>query len=152
MPHRNNAILLVDDSPTDVELIVHALKQGRFSSTVTVAEDGKEALDYLFCLGDHVNRQPGDRPRLILLDLKLPKVDGLQVLKRLRSDDRTRPIPIVVLTSSGETRDLAEVYKLGANAFVQKPVDFEDFRKTIQDIGTFWLVTNQPPPPEAFVE
>ena len=152
MPFRNNAILLVDDSSSDVELAVHALKQGRFASSVTVAEDGQAALDYLFCRGVHKDRRAVDRPTVILLDLKLPKIDGLQVLKILRADDRTRAIPIVILTSSKEPKDLAEGYKLGASAFIQKPVDFEDFRNTIQEIGAFWLVTNQPPPREAFLD
>jgi len=146
MTLRKNEILLVDDSPADVELTVHALKQGGLARSIAVAEDGAEALDYLFCRGVHQ-----DRPSVILLDLKLPKVGGLQVLKALRADERTRAVPIVILTSSKEAKDLIEGYKLGASAFIQKPVDFDDFRKAIKEIGAFWLLRNEPPPPEAFV-
>jgi len=150
MAYRNNQILLVDDSPSDVELTVHALRQGRLATSIAVAEDGEQALDYLFCRGIHRGRSPCDRPSLILLDLNLPKVDGLQVLKTLRADERTRAIPIVILTSSKETKDIIACYRLGASAFIQKPVDFEEFRNTIQETGAFWLVRNEPPPPEAF--
>jgi CheY-like chemotaxis protein len=150
MAYRNNEILLVDDSPADVELTVHALKQAGLANSIAVAVDGAEALDYLFCRGVHHGRSPCDRPSVILLDLNLPKVGGLEVLKALRADKRTRAIPIVVLTSSKEPKDLIEGYKLGANAFIQKPVDFEEFRKTIKEIGAFWLLRNEPPPPEAF--
>jgi len=150
MTFRKGEILQVDDSPADVELTVHALKQGGLATSIAVAEDGEQALDYLFCRGIHQGRSPCDRPSLILLDLNLPKVDGLQVLKTLRADQRTRAIPIVILTSSKEPKDLIAGYKLGASAFIQKPVDFEEFRKTIQEIGAFWLLRNEPPPPEAF--
>ena len=150
MSYRNNQILLVDDSPSDVELTVHALKQGRPTTSIAVAEDGQEALDYLFCHGLHESRNLGDRPSVILLDLNLPKVDGLQVLKTLRADERTRAIPIVILTSSKETKDVIAGYRLGASAFIQKPMDFEEFRSAIQEIAAFWLVRNEPPPPEAF--
>jgi len=150
MAFRKNEILLVDDSPADVELTVHALKQGGLASSIAVAEDGAEALDYLFCRGVHQGRSPCDRPSVILLDLNLPKVSGLQVLEALRADERTRAIPIVILTSSKESKDLIAGYKLGASAFIQKPVDFEEFRKTIKEIGMFWLLRNEPPPPEAF--
>jgi CheY-like chemotaxis protein len=150
MAFRKNEILLVDDSPADVELTVHALKQGGLASSIAVAEDGAEALDYLFCRGVHQGRSPCDRPSVILLDLNLPKVSGLQVLEALRADERTRAIPIVILTSSKESKDLIAGYKLGASAFIQKPVDFEEFRKTIKEIGVFWLLRNEPPPPEVF--
>jgi CheY-like chemotaxis protein len=150
MAFRKNEILLVDDSPADVELTVHALKQGGLASSIAVAEDGAEALDYLFCRGVHQGRSPCDRPSVILLDLNLPKVSGLQVLEALRADERTRAIPIVILTSSKESKDLIAGYKLGASAFIQKPVDFEEFRKTIKEIGAFWLLRNEPPPPEVF--
>jgi two-component system response regulator len=150
MAFRKNEILLVDDSPADVELTVHALKQGGLASSVAVAEDGAEALDYLFCRGIHQDRSPCDRPSVILLDLNLPKVGGLQVLEALRADERTRAIPIVILTSSKEPKDLIAGYRLGASAFIQKPVDFEEFRKTIKEIGVFWLLRNEPPPPEVF--
>jgi two-component system, response regulator len=150
MAYRNNQILLVDDSPSDVELTVHALKQGRLATSIAVAEDGEQALDYLFCRGIHQGRSPCDRPSVILLDLNLPKVDGLEILKALRADERTRAIPIVILTSSKETKDLVAGYRLGASAFVQKPMDFEEFRSAIKEIAAFWLVRNEPPPAEAF--
>jgi CheY-like chemotaxis protein len=150
MTFRTNAVLLVDDSSADVELTIHALKQGRLATSIAVAEDGQQALDYLFCRGVHQDRSPDDRPSVILLDLNLPKVDGLQVLKTLRSDERTKAIPIVILTSSKEPNDVVAGYRLGASAFIQKPVDFEEFRTTIQEIGVFWLVRNEPPPPEVF--
>jgi CheY-like chemotaxis protein len=150
MTFRKGEILLVDDSPADVELTVHALKQGGLATSIAVAEDGEQALDYLFCRGVHQGRSPCDRPSVILLDLNLPKMGGLQVLKTLKTDERTRPIPIVILTSSKETKDVIAGYQLGASAFIQKPVDFEEFRNTIQEIGAFWLVRNEPPPPEAF--
>jgi len=150
MAHRRNEILLVDDSSADVELIVHALRHGGLATSIAIAEDGAEALDYLFCRGLHENRSPHDRPRVVLLDLNLPKMDGLQILKALKADDRTRAIPIVILTSSKETRDILAGYRLGASAFVQKPVDFEEFRNAVQEIGAFWLVRNEPPPAEIF--
>lgn len=150
MAYRNNQILLVDDSPADVELTVHALKLGRLALSIAVAEDGEQALNYLFCRGVHESRDPADRPSVILLDLNLPKVDGLQVLKTLRADERTRAIPIVILTSSKETKDVIAGYRLGASAFIQKPMDFEEFRSAIKEIAAFWLVRNQPPPAEAF--
>ena len=151
MPYRKKRILLVDDNPSDVELAVHALKQNHLGDSIIVAGDGEEALDYLFCRGIHEGREPGDRPILILLDLKLPKLDGLKVLQALRSDDRTRTIPVVILTSSKEAKDLVDGYKFGTNAFIQKPVDFEQFRNTIRDIGAFWLLANEPPPAECFL-
>jgi CheY-like chemotaxis protein len=150
MAYRDKRILLVDDSPADVELAVHALKQNQLANSIIVAEDGEEALDYLFCRGPYAGREPADRPILILLDLKLPKLDGLQVLQALRADPRTRAIPVVILTSSKENQDLLDGYKFGTNAFIQKPVDFEQFRNTIGRIGAFWLLTNEPPPAECF--
>lgn len=151
MAYRNKRILLVDDNPSDVELAVHALKQNQLANAIVVAEDGEAALDYLLCRGTHAGREPGDRPILILLDLKLPKLDGLQVLQALRSDWRTRAIPVVILTSSKEAKDLVDGYRFGTNAFIQKPVDFDQFRNTIRDIGAFWLLANEPPPAEAFL-
>jgi two-component system response regulator len=150
MAFHTNEILLVDDSTADVELTVHALKQGGLASSIAVAEDGAEALDYLFCRGIHKGRNQGDRPSVILLDLNLPKVGGLQVLEALRADERTKAIPIVILTSSKEPRDLVAGYRLGASAFIQKPVDFEEFRTAIKQIGAFWLLRNEPPPSGAF--
>ena len=150
MANRGGEILLVDDSPSDVELAIHALQHDGLATSIRVVEDGEEALDYVFCRGNHEARRLGDGPRVILLDLKLPKVDGLGVLKKIRADERTRVIPVVIFTSSKEPQDLIAGYQLGVNAFVQKPVDFEEFRRTISEIGTFWLVKNEPPPPEAF--
>jgi two-component system response regulator len=143
-------ILLVDDSPADIELTVHVLRQNQLASNIHVAEDGKEALDFIFCRGAHSDRSATDPPRVILLDLKLPKIDGLEVLKAIRSSERTRAIPVVVFTSSKEQRDLIDGYKLGTSAYIQKPVDFEQFRHAIKEIGKFWLISNQPPPPEVF--
>jgi two-component system, response regulator len=150
MNNRHVEILLVDDSPADIELTIHVLRQNQLANQIHVAEDGKEALDFLFCRNAYEGRSFTDPPRVVLLDLKLPKVDGLSVLKAIRGDDRTKAIPVVVLTSSKEQRDLIEGYKLGASAYIQKPVDFEQFRRTIKEIGMFWLVANQPPPAELF--
>ena len=143
-------ILLVDDNVSDVELTIHTLRKNNLANSIHVAQDGKEALDFIFCRGQYAGREMAKRPKVILLDLKLPKVDGLKVLKAIRSDERTRSIPVVILTSSKEQRDLVEGYHLGASAYIQKPVDFDDFRKTIREIGIFWLLVNEPPPVEAF--
>lgn len=149
MSHRID-ILLVEDNPDDIELAIHALREEKLANAITVARDGEEALDVIFCRGAHAARGFETPPRLILLDLKLPKVDGLEVLRTVKGDDRTKAIPIVVMTSSSEERDLVESYKLGVNAYVQKPVDFERFRGVVKDLGMFWLVINQPPPSQAF--
>ncbi len=143
-------ILLVEDDSGDVELILHSLNDGRSGIRVEVARDGEEALDYLFCRGPHSLRDPDMRPKLILLDLKLPKVNGLQVLDRLKSDPRTRAVPVVILTSSIQEQDLARGYRLGVNSYVQKPVDFDQFRAAIWRLGRYWLSLNQPPPQVAF--
>jgi two-component system response regulator len=143
-------ILLVDDSAADIELTVHVLRQNHLANDIHVAQDGKEALDFIFCRGAYAGRSPDEPPRVILLDLKLPKVDGLEVLKAIRADERTKAIPVVVFTSSKEQKDLIEGYKLGTSAYIQKPVDFDQFRRAIKEIGMFWLVSNQPPPPEVF--
>ena len=143
-------ILLVEDNPDDVELTVHALRREQLANDITVARDGEEALDFVFCRGPHANRSFQSPPRLILLDLKLPKVEGLDVLRAIKGDPRTQAIPVVVMTSSREERDLVESYKLGVNAYVQKPVDFEQFRGIVKELGLFWLVINQPPPSRAF--
>lgn len=143
-------ILLVDDDPSDVALTVHELRRHKLANNLKVAEDGAEALEIIFCRGKHAERDFHHPPKVILLDLKLPKVDGLEVLKALRSDPRTKAIPVVIMTSSREQRDIVESYKLGVNAYIQKPVDFDEFRSTVERLGMFWLVVNAPPPPEAF--
>jgi CheY-like chemotaxis protein len=143
-------ILLVDDSLPDVELTVHTLRKNNLANSIHVARDGKEALDFIFCRDQYAGPEMINRPKVILLDLKLPKLDGLQVLKAIRSNEQTKAIPVVILTSSKEPRDLVEGYHLGASAYVQKPVDFDEFQITIREIGVFWLRVNQVPPSEAF--
>jgi len=143
-------ILLVEDSPEDAELTIRALRRYKIANEIQVAEDGAEALDFLFCRGAFKGRLPSQVPRLVLLDLKLPKVSGMEVLRAIRGDERTKAIPVVVLTSSKEERDLIDGYKLGVNAYAQKPVDFEQFSETVRQIGMFWMLINQPPPPGAF--
>lgn len=138
-------ILLVDDSQDDIDLTLHALRSENLANRVFVARDGEEALDFLFCQGPHSGRSFDQRPKLVLLDLKLPKIDGMQVLKRLKSDERTRTIPVVLLTSSREDRDRVNGYDLGVNSYLQKPVDFAEFRKLVKLMGLYWLVTNQAP-------
>ena len=150
MPENGVEILLVEDNPDDVELAVHALRRENLANHIEVARDGEEALDFLFCRGRHANRSFDHAPRLVLLDLKLPKVDGLEVLKQVKSDPRTKAIPVVIITSSREEQDLVISYKLGVNAYIQKPVDFEQFRQMVKQLGLFWLVVNQPPPAAAF--
>jgi two-component system response regulator len=143
-------ILLVDDNSSDVELAIRALRKHKLANVIQVAEDGAEALDFVFCRGAHASRSFTDAPRVILLDLKMPKVDGIEVLRAIRGDERTKAIPVVILTSSREQRDIVEGYRLGVNAYIQKPVDFDEFRTVIEQIGMFWLVVNEPPPPQAF--
>lgn len=145
-----NEILLVEDSPDDVELAIHALRREKLANDITVARDGEEAMDFVFCRGPHAHRSFQNPVRLILLDLKLPKVGGLEVLKAIKGDPRTKAIPVVIMTSSREERDMVDGYKLGVNAYVQKPVDFEQFRGVVKDLGLFWLVINQAPPSQAF--
>lgn len=139
-------ILLVEDNPDDEALTLRALEKNRIKNEVMVVRDGVEALDYLFGTGAHVGRDVALVPRIILLDLKLPKVDGIEVLRRLRSDPRTRYVPVVILTSSNEAADRQACYQLGANSYICKPVDFEEFSETVKHIGTYWLVLNEPPP------
>jgi CheY-like chemotaxis protein len=139
------SILLVEDSPNDVELTLEALKDARLANDVVVVRDGAEALDYLFCQGSYAGRNDGD-PAVVLLDLKLPKVDGLEVLARIRREHDNRHLPVVILTSSREEQDLVRGYQLGVNAFVVKPVGFQEFFRAIQDLGVFWAVLNEPPP------
>jgi len=138
-------ILLVEDNPDDVELTLRALKQNNLSNKVHVVKDGAEALEYIFANGAYAHRRIEDHPKVILLDLKLPKVDGLEVLRRIKSDERTKVIPVVVLTSSKEERDLVESYKLGANSYITKPVDFESFVKAVAELGLYWLLLNKSP-------
>ena len=152
MPEQNPEILLVDDNARDLDLTLRALRAGNLTGQVIVARDGEEALDYVFCRGLFTQRSFEDQPRLVLLDLKLPKVDGLEVLRELKGNAATRPIPVVILTSSREQQDLVRSYNLGVNAFIQKPVEFAKFRETVLQMGLFWLGINEPPPKEAFRE
>ena len=138
-------ILLVEDDPKDVELTMTALEEYNLSNEVVVARDGEEALDYLYYRGKF-QRRSGDNPAVVLLDLKLPKVDGLEVLETIKQDEKLRMIPVVVLTSSREERDLVASYKLGVNAYVVKPVDFHEFVNAIKELGVFWAIINEPPP------
>ncbi|MGA8761632.1 MAG: response regulator [Candidatus Sulfotelmatobacter sp.] len=137
-------ILLVEDNQDDIDLAMHALREGKLANSIFVVRDGVEALDFLFCRGAYSERSFDHPPKLVLLDLKLPKMDGLQVLKQAKSDARTKAIPMVIMTSSKEERDLMESYNSGANSYIQKPVDFNQFRTTIQTLGMYWLVINQP--------
>ena len=141
-------ILLVEDDPKDVELTMTALEEYNLSNEVVVASDGEEALDYLYCRGKF-QRRGGENPAVMLLDLKLPKVDGLEVLEKVKSDDKLKLIPVVVLTSSREERDMVTSYKLGVNAYVVKPVDFHEFVNAIKELGVFWAIINEPPPGSA---
>ena len=143
-------ILLVEDSPADVELTLHALQHNKIANHVHVVQDGEEALDFLFCRGEYADRSFQSPPKVVLLDLKLPKVEGLEVLRRVKNDPRTKSVPVVILTASREEKDLVNGYKLGVNAYIQKPVDFDQFRETVKRLGLHWLVINQPPPPAAF--
>ena len=143
-------ILLVKDNLDAVELALHALHQERLANHIEVARDGEEALDFLFCRCPYAHRSFEQAPRVVLLDLKLPKVDGMEVLREIKKDPRTRAIPVVILTASREEPDMANGYHLGANGYVQKPVDFDNFRNIVKHLGLYWLVVNEPPPPAAF--
>jgi CheY-like chemotaxis protein len=142
MKYRELEVLIVEDDPDDLELTLHTFAEARITNPVHIARDGQEALDYIFCRGAHAGRDSAP-PRLILLDLKLPKIGGLEVLREIKADPRTKGIPVVILTSSREERDLVEGYQLGANSYIQKPVDFAQFQKTIREMGYYWLVVNQ---------
>jgi len=139
-------ILLVEDNPDDQKLTVRALKKNHITNDIVIAEDGVQALDYLFGTGHFAGRNPHQRPSLVLLDLKLPKIDGLEVLARLRADERTRMLPVVILTSSKEEQDLINSYERGANSYVQKPVSFLEFVEAAGRLGVYWLMLNEPPP------
>lgn len=152
MNHEEVEILLVEDNPDDLELALFALKKGNLANRVQTARDGEEALDFLFCRGSYSTRSFDLPPKVVLLDLKLPKIDGLEVLRALKNDSRTKAIPVVVMTSSKEQRDMVEGYQLGVNSYIQKPVDFEQFREIVNKLGFYWLVINQAPPRDAFKE
>lgn len=139
------AILLVEDNPDDEALTLRAFRKNNIKNDIVVARDGAEALDYLFGTGNYAGRNPGDLPEVVLLDLKLPKVDGLEVLRRIREDERTRLLPVVILTSSKEEQDIASGYRLGCNSYVRKPVNFDDFIAAVNQLGMYWLLLNVPP-------
>lgn len=139
-------ILLVEDNPDDEALTIRALNKNKIANNLSIVRDGVEALDFLFCTGPYSNRDPHDMPEVVLLDLKLPKVDGLEVLRQVRADQRTRLLPVVILTSSKEEQDLIKSYSLGANSYIRKPVDFSQFVEATHQLEMYWLVLNEPPP------
>jgi two-component system response regulator len=141
-------ILLVEDNPSDVELALHALKKNQLANQIHVVRDGAEALDFLFCTGAYQDRGgPCRNPKVILLDLKLPRVNGLEVLRRIKADEQTRSIPVVMMTSSREDRDVVESYRLGVNSYIVKPMDFDQFTEAVRHLGLYWMLLNQPPTP-----
>lgn len=146
MANNQVEILYVEDNPNDIELTLHAFQKNNIVNQIHVVRDGAEALDYLFGTGAYADRDLNARPKVILLDLKLPKVDGLDVLRRIKTDARTKTLPVVVLTSSREERDIVESYNLGVNSYIIKPVDFEQFTVAISQLGLYWLLLNEPPP------
>lgn len=142
---KNKTILLVEDNPDDEALTLRALKKNNVMNAVTVARDGVQALDYLFARAEHANRDPRDLPTIILLDLKLPRLDGLEVLREIRANEKTRLLPVIILTSSREQQDLVTGYSLGANSYIRKPVDFDRFLEAVRQLGLYWLVLNELP-------
>jgi CheY-like chemotaxis protein len=138
-------ILLVEDNPTDAELTIRALKRKNLVNKLLWVKDGAEAIEFLFASGQYSHRNPEDIPRLILLDLRMPKVDGLEVLQKIKQNDNTRKIPVVILTSSQEDRDIVESYKLGVNSYVSKPVEFDEFIEAVSTLGLYWMLINKPP-------
>jgi two-component system response regulator len=148
--HNEIEILLVEDDADDVELTLRAMRKNHLVNKVHVVRDGEEALDFLFCRGPFDSRHFENPPRVVFLDLKLPKVNGLEVLREIKGDKRTRAIPVVVMTSSREQRDVIEGYHLGVNSYIQKPIDFEQFQNVVNNLGYYWLVVNESPPPGAF--
>ena len=145
MTNNEIEILLVEDNPDDLEMTLRALRRAKLANNIQVARDGAEALDFLFAQGEHAGRKVENGPRVILLDLKLPKIDGLEVLRRVKADPRTKIIPVVVLTSSQEQPDVAQCYKLGVNSYIVKPVNFERFAAAVSELGMYWMLLNQPP-------
>ncbi len=139
-------ILLIEDNPDDQALTLRALKKNNIGNRIVIRQDGAEALDFLFCQGADAGRDPHDKPQVILLDLKLPKIDGLEVLRRVRADERTRLLPVVILTSSNEEQDMIRGYGYGANSYVRKPIDFNEFVEAVHQLGLYWLLLNEPPP------
>ncbi|MGZ5424068.1 MAG: response regulator [Candidatus Aminicenantales bacterium] len=142
---KSKSILLVEDNPDDVDLTMRALAKSHVANSVDLAADGVEALEYLFCTGKYAGRDPCALPQVILLDLKMPRLDGLEVLRRIRADEKTRLLPVVILTTSSEERDKVESYKLGANSYIRKPVDFAQFAESVRQLGLYWLVLNEAP-------
>jgi two-component system, response regulator len=138
-------ILLVEDNPSDVELTLHAFKKNRLTNRIHVVRDGAEALDFIFCTGEYAGRDIRDGPKVVLLDLGLPKVEGLEVLRRVKGDPRSQKIPVVVLTSSRQERDIVDSYHLGVNSYIVKPVDFDQFTEAVRQLGLYWALLNQPP-------
>jgi len=142
---REVEILLVEDNPSDLELAMHALQKYNLANNIEIKRDGAEALDFIFCQGKYIERDIEKTPKIILLDLKLPKVDGLEVLNKIKSNPQTHNIPVVVMTSSNQERDIVESYELGVNSYIVKPVDFEQFADAVRNIGFYWLLLNEPP-------
>jgi CheY-like chemotaxis protein len=152
MSSRDVELLIVEDNPADAELMLEALREEELTAGIEVVRDGAEALDFILCRGPFERRAPGAPPRVVLLDLKLPKVSGLEVLQQMRSNPHTRRIPVVMFTSSNVERDVVDAYRSGVNSYVQKPVDFARFRETVRRLGRYWLGYNEPPPRRTFAE